>query len=88
MWAFQGKFYRYRGCYRLHRRLHTDYSLWHFATGGQIENVTLLFAATISAFLGAFIGNRLMNKVTMRTIQMLVSIMLFGIAVALGLGHI
>jgi hypothetical protein len=48
----------------------------------------LLLAATISAFLGAFIGNRLMKKVTMRTIQILVSGMLFGIAFLLGLGII
>ena len=60
----------------------------HLATAGKIENMPLLFAATISAFFGAFIGNRLMTKVTMRTIQILVSGMLFGIALALGLGFI
>lgn len=59
----------------------------HFslASGG---NNALLLAAILSAFLGAFIGNRLMKKVTLRTIQVLVAIMLLGIAVALGTGII
>jgi uncharacterized protein len=60
----------------------------HFSTVGGMENLPLITAATISAFLGAFIGNRLMKKVTMRTIQILVSLMLFGIALALGSGLI
>jgi uncharacterized protein len=60
----------------------------HLATAGQIENMPLLAVATISAFFGAFVGNRLMKKVTMRTIQILVSGMLFGIALALGLGFV
>jgi uncharacterized protein len=60
----------------------------HFYAAGGIENLPLLVAATASAFLGAFIGNRLMKKVTMRTIQLIVSVMLFGIALALGSGLI
>lgn len=50
------------------------------------RNAILLGAATLSAFLGAFAANRWLTRVTMRTIQMLVSIMLFGVAVALGSG--
>jgi hypothetical protein len=60
----------------------------HFYAAGGIENLPLLVAATASAFLGAFIGNRLMKKVTMRTIQLIVSVMLSGIALALGSGLI
>jgi uncharacterized protein len=60
----------------------------HFSIAGGMENVPLLTAATISAFLGAFIGNRLMKKFTMRTVQILVSLMLFIIALALGSGLI
>jgi uncharacterized protein len=60
----------------------------HFSQGGGSENLPLVATATLSAFLGAFIGNRLMKKVTMRAIQILVAIMLLGIAVGLGLGFI
>jgi uncharacterized protein len=52
------------------------------------KNIILLIAATLSAFLGAFIANRWMKKVELSTIQILVSIMLFGIALALGTGII
>jgi uncharacterized membrane protein YfcA len=38
--------------------------------------------------MGAFIGNRLAKRVTMRAIQVIVSIMLFAIAVSLGAGII
>jgi uncharacterized membrane protein YfcA len=60
----------------------------HFARAGGSGNLPLLATATISAFLGAFIGSRLMKKVTMRAIQVLVAIMLLAIALGLGLGLI
>lgn len=59
----------------------------HFSLAGGGHNL-LLLAAIVAAFSGAFIGNRLVKKVTMRTIQVIVSIMLFGIAGALGTGII
>ncbi len=44
----------------------------------------LVLSATLAAFLGAFIGSRLIGKITMRTIQFIVGIMLvvvgFGMA--------
>jgi uncharacterized protein len=52
------------------------------------KNLSLLIAATLSAFLGAFIANRWLKKVKMKVIQILVSIMLFGVAAALGMGFI
>ena len=52
------------------------------------SNFPLLIAAISSAFLGAFIGNRLIRKVTMRTIQLIIAIMLFVIAFGLGTGII
>ena len=58
----------------------------HFYAAGGNENLPLLVAATASAFLGAFLGSRLMKKVTMRAIQLFVSVMLLSIALALGLG--
>jgi uncharacterized protein len=60
----------------------------HFSKAGGTENLALLATATLSAFLGAFIGSRMMKKVTMRAIQILVAIMLLAIAVGLGLGFI
>ncbi len=48
--------------------------------------VGLVVAGSLSAFLGAFIGSRLLQKITMRAIQTLVGIMLLVLAVALGFG--
>jgi uncharacterized membrane protein YfcA len=36
----------------------------------------LLIAATLSAFLGAFIGSRMLRKITLKTVQLIVGIML------------
>lgn len=43
----------------------------------------LLTAAAISAFAGAFIGNRYIKKLTMHSIQTIVAIMLFLVAIGL-----
>jgi uncharacterized protein len=50
--------------------------------------VPLLAAAILAAFSGAFVGNRLLKKVTLRAIQILVALMLLGISAALALGLI
>jgi uncharacterized membrane protein YfcA len=42
--------------------------------------------ATLSAFLGAYFGNKLLKKVTMKGVQTIVSISLFILAAALSLG--
>lgn len=60
----------------------------HFLLAGASDKGLLLVVAVVSAFLGAFIGSRLLKKVTMRLIQIIVSIMLFGIALGLGSGII
>jgi len=49
-------------------------------------HVSLLAAATASAFLGAYLGSRLVKKITMRAIQIIVTVMLLGIAVGMGSG--
>ena len=59
-----------------------------FSRAGGTENLALLATATAAAFLGAFLGARFMKKVTMRSIQILVAVMLLGIAMGLGLGMI
>ena len=60
----------------------------HFFKPGGTDNLPLLAAATISAFLGALLGTRFMKKVTMRAIRVLVAVMLLGIAAGLGFGII
>ena len=52
------------------------------------EHLTLIIAATLAAIAGAFIGNLLLKKVTLSFIQVLITIMLFLIAIALGAGII
>ena len=51
-------------------------------------NYLLLASATISAFIGAFFGNRLLKKITMDAVRWIVSIMLIVISVLLGAGII
>jgi uncharacterized protein len=55
---------------------------------GMSENVPLIAAATFSAILGAYIGNRLLKKVTLSFIQTLVAILIIVISIALGAGFI
>lgn len=60
----------------------------YFATVSIQDNINLLISATAAAFLGTFLGNRLIKKITFRTIQIIVSILLFIIAIGLGMGLI
>lgn len=46
----------------------------------------LLAAAVLSAFLGAFLGNRYLKKMTMHGLQRVVGAMLFLVAVGLMTG--
>lgn len=55
---------------------------------GDNFNYPLIIAATLSAFTGAFIGNRLLKKVTIKTIQYVVATMLFIFSILLGAGII
>jgi uncharacterized protein len=59
-----------------------------FLKSGLQDNLTLVIAATLSAFAGAYFGSKLLNKVTMSTIQLLVTVMLIILSVGLGLGLI
>jgi len=59
-----------------------------FKSSGLGENLTLIISATMAAIAGAYIGSRLLKKITLRFIQILVSVMLFLIAIALGAGFI
>ena len=55
---------------------------------GDNFNYPLIIAAILSAFTGAFIGNRLLKKITITTIQYLVATMLFIFSILLGMGII
>lgn len=59
-----------------------------FTSANLHENLTLLISATLSAIAGAYFGKKLLKKVTLRSIQLIVAIMLIIISFALGLGLI
>lgn len=41
---------------------------------------------TICAFIGAFVGKRILQKITLRTVQLIVAIAMLGIGTSLALG--
>jgi uncharacterized protein len=51
-------------------------------------NYPLIILATLSAFTGAFVGNRLVKKITIKTLQIFVAFMLIVFALCLGAGLI
>ena len=59
-----------------------------FIKSGLGENILLVICATLAAIAGAFIGNKLLKKVTLRFIQKLVAVMLIIVSLALGSGLI
>lgn len=52
------------------------------------ENIPLLVSATGSAIVGAILGKKLLKKITLRSMQLVVAMMLILISVALGCGFI
>lgn len=50
------------------------------------SNATLIILATLAAFLGAFLGNKLLKKVTLKFVQITVGILLILMSFCLGLG--
>lgn len=59
-----------------------------FAGSGITDNLYLVISATLSAFIGAYFGNKLLKKVTLNFIQTFVAIMIMLIAIGLGSGLI
>jgi len=55
---------------------------------GLNENFMLIISATLSAITGAFLGHRLLKKVTLKFLQKFVAVCLILISVALGIGLI
>jgi uncharacterized membrane protein YfcA len=52
------------------------------------SNLPIIIFATLSAFIGAFLGNKLLKKVTIQSLQRFVAGFLIVIAIFLGLGWI
>jgi len=59
-----------------------------FSTSGIQQNVVIVISATLAAIAGAYIGNKLIKKVTMNFIKVTVAIMLIVLSIALGAGII
>src|SRR3546814_206910 len=59
-----------------------------FAASGLLENPALVGCATGAGILGAYVGNRLLKKATLQSIQVLVAVMLIAVSLALGAGWI
>jgi len=51
-------------------------------------NYPLIVAATLSAFTGAFLGNKFVKKITIKALQYIVAIMLIVFGLLLGIGII
>lgn len=64
----------------------TSFFAGHFAELAERGAFALLGAAALSAFVGSFVGARLVRKVTLATIQRLVGALLVVVAVAMGAG--
>jgi uncharacterized membrane protein YfcA len=65
----------------------TVYSKQIIGASNQLD-YALITAATLSAFTGAYIGTRLVKKITIKTLHYFVAVMLFIFALLLGLGII
>lgn len=52
------------------------------------DNIFLIAVAVLSAFAGAYAGSKLLKKITMRTVQTVVSVTLFALSLLLGFGFI
>jgi uncharacterized membrane protein YfcA len=59
-----------------------------FVGSDLIDNLPLVVYATIAAIIGAYFGNRLLKKVTIRFLQIIVAVMLIILSIAFGLGWI
>ncbi|MCC6138277.1 MAG: hypothetical protein IT287_06570 [Bdellovibrionaceae bacterium] len=58
----------------------------HVTKEGFSDGIAITVAATLSAFIGAYVVSKALQKVTMGTVQTLVSIGLLLLAIALGMG--
>jgi uncharacterized membrane protein YfcA len=59
-----------------------------FLKADLMDNILLVSMATLSAIIGAYLGNKLLKKVTLKFLQITVAVMLILISIALGAGWI
>lgn len=59
-----------------------------FTKSGLTDNLTLVICATLAGIAGAYLGNKLLKKVTLRFLQVTIAIMLIIISITLGAGLI
>ncbi len=57
-----------------------------FSLAGLADNLTLVLSATGAGIVGAYLGNRLLKKVTLRFLQLTLAVVLILISLALGAG--
>ncbi|HJY63194.1 MAG TPA: sulfite exporter TauE/SafE family protein [Ignavibacteria bacterium] len=50
------------------------------------ENILVLISAVLSAFWGAYIGSKLLKKITLKFVQYTVAVMILTLAIGLGVG--
>lgn len=59
-----------------------------FVQSGLGDNYQIVAYATCSAIAGAYFGNKLLKKMTLRSLQVIVAVMLIAVSIALGAGWI
>jgi len=59
-----------------------------FLSAGISDNLNFIIAAALSAFVGAYFGKKLLKKITLNTLQLMVSVMIVILSVLLGAGII
>ena len=59
-----------------------------FTQSGLVDNLPLVISATLAGIAGAYIGNKLLKKVTLKFLQVTIAIMLIIVSLALGVGLI
>lgn len=59
-----------------------------FSQSGLTDNLALVIASTLAAIAGAFLGNQLLKKVTLKFLQVTIAILLIVISIGLGSGII
>lgn len=60
----------------------------HFTKDGFSDGIAITATTTLSAFIGAYVGSKVLRKITMGTVQAIVSMGLILLAVGLGVGLI
>lgn len=64
------------------------FAMYNRQFGNMNDMAALLIAASLTAFLGSYIGSKVMHKITFKTVQTLVGLMLLvlGFAITFGIG--